>query len=119
LKASTRKSEFDGTLYEYTNPLTGGPIMPTIGAQLQRLAPGEQTRAHRHTGSVIYQVACGRGSSRVGDQTLQWEEKDIFAIPSWCPHSHGNRSSTDEAVLFSFNDFPAMRALALYREEAA
>jgi len=119
LKASARKSEFDGALYEYTNPLTGGPIMPTIGAQLQLLAPGEQTRAHRHTGSVIYQVACGRGRSRVGDQTFDWEEKDIFAVPSWCPHSHGNRSSTDEAVLFSFNDFPAMRALALYREEAA
>lgn len=33
--------------------------------------------------------------------------------------SHGNRSSAEEAVRFSFNDFPAMRALALYREEAA
>jgi gentisate 1,2-dioxygenase len=27
-------------------------------------------------------------------------------------------SSTEDAVLFSFNDFPAMKALALYREEA-
>ena len=119
LRASTRKSEFDGTVYEYTNPLTGGPIMPTIGAQLQRLEPGEETKRHRHTGSVIYQVACGRGWSRVGERTFEWEEKDIFAIPSWCPHSHGNGSSSEEAVLFSFNDFPAMRALALYREDAS
>ena len=62
---------------------------------------------------------CGRGWSRVGDRTFEWEEKDIFAIPSWCPHSHGNGSSSEEAVLFSFNDFPAMRALALYREDAS
>ncbi len=32
---------FDGRVYEYRNPLTGGPIMPTIGAQLQLLAQGE------------------------------------------------------------------------------
>lgn len=37
LKRSSLGSEFDGQIYEYTNPLTGGPIMPTIGAQLQRL----------------------------------------------------------------------------------
>jgi gentisate 1,2-dioxygenase len=119
LKNSNLRTRFDGVVYEYANPLTGGPIMPTIGAQLQRLAPGEETASHRHTGSVIYQVACGRGWSRVGGQTFEWEEKDIFSIPSWCPHAHGNASGTEEAVLFSFNDFPAMRALALYREEAA
>jgi gentisate 1,2-dioxygenase len=27
-------------------------------------------------------------------------------------------SPTEDAVLFSFNDFPAIRALALYREVA-
>jgi gentisate 1,2-dioxygenase len=34
-------------------------------------------------------------------------------------HSHANASATEDAVLFSFNDFPAMRALALYREQEA
>jgi gentisate 1,2-dioxygenase len=104
---------------EYTNPLTGASIMPTIGAQLQLLAPGEKTRAHRHTGSAIYQVAKGRGHSTIGGQRFDWEEKDIFALPSWAAHSHANASSNEEAVLFSFNDFPAMRALALYRETPA
>ena len=104
-------------MYEYKNPLTGGPIMPTLGAQLQLLKPGEETRAHRHTGSVIYQVAKGRGWSVIGGERFDWEEKDIFALPSWAPHSHANASTTEDAVLFSFNDFPAIRALALYREE--
>ena len=116
LKRSSRGSEFDGQIYEYTNPLTGGPIMPTIGAQLQCLRPGERTRSHRHTGSFIYQVAMGRGWSLIDGRRFDWEEKDIFALPSWAPHSHANASSTEDAVLFSFNDLPAMTALGLYRE---
>ena len=117
LKKSREQSPFDGTVYEYKNPLTGGPIMPTIGAQLQLLRPNEETRAHRHTGSVIYQVAKGYGWSVIDGRRFDWEEKDIFALPSWAPHSHANASSTEDAVLLSFNDFPAMKALALYREE--
>jgi gentisate 1,2-dioxygenase len=119
LQESAFQSEFDGTVYEYKNPLTGGPIMPTIGAQLQRLRPGEETRPHRHTGTAIYQVAKGRGWSVIGGQRFDWEEKDIFALPSWAVHAHANASASEDAVLFSFNDFPAMRALALYREQAA
>ena len=119
LKREGPWSAFDGFLLEYKNPLTGGPVMPTIGAQLQLLQPREQTKTHRHTGSVIYQVAKGRGWSMIGGQRFEWEEKDIFALPSWTPHSHGNSSAGEDAVLFSFNDFPAMRALALYREQEA
>ena len=110
------RTEYDGRVHEYTNPLTGGPIMPTIGAQLQLLAKGDATRAHRHTGSVIYQVAQGRGWSEIGTARFEWEEKDIFALPSWAPHRHG---AYEDAVLFSFNDLPAMKALALYREAPA
>jgi gentisate 1,2-dioxygenase len=107
---------FDGIVLEYTNPLTGGPVMPTIGAQLQLLRPGEETRAHRHTGSVIYQVARGRGWSEVAGRRFDWEEKDVFCVPSWAEHRHANVSQTDDAVLFSFNDFPVMHSLALWRE---
>ena len=103
----------DGRVYEYRNPLSGGPIMPTMGAQLQLLARGEETKAHRHTGSAIYQVAKGRGWSEIAGQRFDWEEKDIFALPSWALHRHG---AHEESVLFSFNDIPAMKALALYRE---
>jgi gentisate 1,2-dioxygenase len=111
-----KRSEYDGRVHDYTNPLTGGPIMPTIGAQLQLLAKGEATRAHRHTGSVIYQVAQGRGWSEIAGSRFEWEEKDIFALPSWAPHRHG---AYEESLLFSFNDLPAMKALALYREAPA
>ncbi|MEO8717980.1 MAG: cupin domain-containing protein [Burkholderiales bacterium] len=102
----------DGAAYEYRNPLTGGPVMPTMGVRLERVKG--DTPPVRHTGSVIYQVAAGRGWSEVGGERFAWEEKDIFCIPAWTRYQHG---ALDEAVLFSFSDVPAMRALGLYREE--
>jgi len=110
---SYRALKADGHIYTYKNPLTGGPIMPTMGAQLELLRKGEATKPHRHTGSVIYQVAQGSGWSEIAGQRFEWEEKDIFALPSWALHRHG---ANEEAVLFSFDDLPAMRALGLYRE---
>ncbi|HUQ74772.1 MAG TPA: cupin domain-containing protein, partial [Burkholderiales bacterium] len=102
----------DGAAYEYRNPLTGGAIMPTMGARLELI--GQPTRPVRHTGSMIFQVASGSGWSEIGDKRFEWEEKDVFAIPSWALHRHGAHG---EAVLFSFNDIPAMKALSLYREQ--
>jgi len=98
-------------VFDYKNPLTGGSVMPTMGARLE-LIKGN-TRPIRHTGSVIYQAAAGHGWSEVGGQRFEWEEKDIFVVPSWTKYRHG---AAAEAVLFSFNDFPAMQALGLYRE---
>ncbi|HEU5177148.1 MAG TPA: NADPH dehydrogenase, partial [Burkholderiales bacterium] len=97
--------------HEYTNPLTGGPVMPTMGAHLHLI---KETKPTRHTGSLIYQVASGRGWSEIGGKRFDWEEKDIFCVPSWTQYRHGAHG---EAVLFCFNDIPAMKALALYREE--
>ena len=98
-------------VFHYTNPLTGGPVMPTMGAKLELV---KETKPIRHTGSVIYQVASGHGWSEIGGKRFEWEEKDIFCVPSWTQYRHG---ATKEAVLFSFNDLPAMKALGLYREE--
>ena len=114
----TAGSPYDGVLLEYVNPMTGGPVMPTIGASMQLLRPGEHTKAHRHTGSFIYQVAKGSGYSIIEGRRYDWTERDIFCVPSWAMHEHVNLSSNDDACLFCFNDLPVMRALSLYREEA-
>ncbi|MSQ50085.1 MAG: cupin domain-containing protein [Betaproteobacteria bacterium] len=105
----------DGARYEYRNPRTGGPVMPTMGAQLDLLHPGNQTKPRRHTGNIIYQVAAGRGYSEVGGQRFDWEEKDIFCVPSWTPYQHVNASGAEDACLFSFNDFPTLNALGLFK----
>jgi gentisate 1,2-dioxygenase len=100
------------SFFEYKNPLTGGPVMPTMGAQLELISRASKPK--RHTGSQIYQVASGSGWSEIAGKRFDWEEKDIFCIPSWAQYRHGSNGG---AVLFSFNDIPAMKALSLYREQ--
>jgi gentisate 1,2-dioxygenase len=114
----TDGSPFDGVMMNYINPKTGGPVMQTMGASMQLLRPGEHTRAHRHTGSVLYQVAKGKGFSIINGQRFDWQEHDIFCVPSWMFHEHANASQNDDACLFCFNDLPVMNALGIYREEA-
>lgn len=111
-------SAFDGSLMHYVNPATGGPVMQTLGASMQLIRPGQHTRAHRHTGSVIYQVALGTGYSIINGQRFDWQERDIFCVPSWSWHEHGNASLSDDVCLFSFHDLPVISSLGLYREEA-
>lgn len=114
----TDGSPYDGVLMNYVNPKTGGPVMQTIGASMQMLRPGEHTKAHRHTGSYIYQVAKGKGFSIINGKRFDWQERDIFCVPSWMLHEHANASESEDACLFCFNDLPVMKALGLYREEA-
>ncbi|GAB6848367.1 cupin domain-containing protein [Paraburkholderia sp. A1RI_3L] len=109
---------FDGALMHYTNPVTGGHVMSTIGASMQLLPAGFAGKAHRHTGSFIYQVAKGRGYSIVNGHRFDWQERDIFCVPSWAWHEHANASNSEDACLFCFNDLPVMEKLGLYREEA-
>ena len=92
--------------------------MQTMGAQMQMLAPGQHCKAHRHTGNVMYNCAGGEGYSVIGGKRFDWQEHDIFCVPSWVWHEHVNLSSSDQAFLFTFNDFPVMEALGVFIEEA-
>lgn len=117
--ASAREdSPFDGALMHYTNPVSGGHVMATIGASMQLLRPGFAGKAHRHIGSFLYQVAKGRGHSIINGQRFDWQERDIFCVPSWAWHEHVNASQSEDACLFCFNDLPVMEKLGLYHEEA-
>jgi len=115
---TTDGSPFDGVMMEYINPATSGPVMQTLGASMQMLRGGEKTKAHRHTGSYLYHVAKGHGHSVINGEHFDWQERDIFCVPSWAWHEHANGSDTEDACLFCLNDLPIMRALGLYREQA-
>ena len=110
-------SPFDGIILHYSNPLTGGPVMQTMAASMQLLRPSEHTKAHKHTGSVVYQCAKGSGYSVINGKRFNWKERDIFCVPSWHYHEHANNSETEDACLFSFNDFPTISKLGLYQEK--
>jgi gentisate 1,2-dioxygenase len=111
-------SLYDGILMDYVNPDTGGPVMMTMGASMQMLRPGEHSKAHRQVGSFLYTVAKGSGFSIINGKRFDWQERDIFAVPSWAFHEHANGSASEDACLFAFHDLPVMRALGLYREQA-
>jgi len=103
-------------ILEYKNRVTGGPVMPTIACHMQLLRPGEQTPARRRVCRTNYHVVEGAGYSVVGGQLLNWEDKDVFTVPTWTFCEHVNTADRP-AFLFSFSDAPVMRALSLYRDE--
>jgi len=104
-----------GVKLQFINPSTGGYPLPTIGAFLQLLPAGFRGTPYRSTDATVYCAVEGHGRSRIGKDTLAWREHDVFVVPSWYAVSH---EAEDEAVLFSFSDRPAQKALGLWREEA-
>src|SRR5271166_4717192 len=106
----------EGIILEYKNRRTLGPVMPTIACHMQLLPPGEKTRARRRVCCTNYHVVEGAGYSMVGEERLDWEDKDVFTVPTWTFCEHVN-SGDRPAFLFSFSDAPVMKALSLYRDE--
>jgi gentisate 1,2-dioxygenase len=111
-------SPVDGIALEYRHPQTGGSVLPTMSCWIQLLRPAEHTQAHRHTGSAVYYVAKGSGTTVIDGQRFDWNKGDILALPPWALHEHGNRSETEDAVLFSLQDAPVLQALGLFYEES-
>jgi gentisate 1,2-dioxygenase len=103
-----------GVKMQYANPATGGYPIPTLAAFLQLLPAGFQGAPYRSTDESVFCVIEGSGRSRVGDDVFDWSKHDIFVAPSWRPISH---EAEREAVLFSFSNRAAQRALGLWREE--
>jgi gentisate 1,2-dioxygenase len=118
IKSPGARDRFDGYLLEYRNPLSGGPTMTTIQCAVQLLLPSDETETHRHTSTVIYHVFRGKGATQIGERRFDWEQGDSFVVPLWHAHRHLNRSSSEDAILFSMSDAPVLKALDLYREEA-
>ena len=104
-----------GVKLQYVNPATGGYPMPTIAAFLQLLPKSFKGAPHRSTDAAVFTVVEGRGRSKIGDTTLEWGPRDIFVAPSWSPIVH---EAQEEAVLFSFSDRAAQKALGIWREES-
>jgi gentisate 1,2-dioxygenase len=104
-----------GLKMRYSNPVTGGYPMATIGAFIQLLPKGFTTAPYRATDATVFVAVEGRGRTRIGpDFVVDWQPRDIFVVPSWRRVVH---EASDEAVLFSFSDRPAQEALCLLREE--
>jgi len=104
----------DGWKMQFINPLTGGPAMPTMCTFIQLLPEGFVSMPVRSTDGAVYSVVEGEGRATIGEQSFDFEPRDLFVVPSWAPCRFETRS---ECVLFSFSDRPAQLALGLWREQ--
>jgi len=104
-------SPFEGILVDVVDPVTGGPVYPSMTFAYQLLRPGEALLPVRQNANVICTVYHGTGSSRVGERTFDWERFDTFCIPGGTWYEHRN-TGEGEAILFLSTDAPTLRALA-------
>jgi gentisate 1,2-dioxygenase len=103
-----------GVKLQYANPATGGYPMPTMAAWMQTMPAGFNGRPFRSTDATVYCVREGEGVSVIGDKQIEWKQGDVFVAPSWSQTAH---RSKQRAILFSFSDRPAQKALGLWREQ--
>lgn len=99
----------------YVNPLTGGPVMPSLDCYARRLIAGAPTRPRRMLCSQVCLAVSGAGRSTIGDETIEWSRHDVFTIPQWGWARH--ESLDGDADLFVVTDRPARESLHLMRDE--
>jgi gentisate 1,2-dioxygenase len=117
LKESEQEPDpHDGYYVTFTNPVTGGPTLPTVGCDMLLLPNGFRGKAHRHNSQTVYYVFRGQGATVVDGERFEWAQGDYLDVPSWSEHQHENISG-DDAIIFSFSDYPAMMALGLYETQ--
>jgi gentisate 1,2-dioxygenase len=106
---------YEGYAFSFTNPFTGGPVMPTISSSMHLLTAGQRTKARRSLANYVHHVVEGSGYSIIDGQRFDWKEHDTFCVPNWCWQEHA--AGSNNAILFTCQDLPVLQALALYREE--
>ncbi|WP_020106627.1 cupin domain-containing protein [Nocardia sp. 348MFTsu5.1] len=102
----------------YTNPHTGGDVLPTMRTEFHRVVRGAETAPVKQTGSCVYQVFDGSGTATVGDRSWTVSRGDLFVVPSWQPFSVKSQAGTTDSDsgaldLFCFSDAPIFEALQL------
>jgi gentisate 1,2-dioxygenase len=97
----------------YSNPVTGGHVMSTMGAWLAMFPKGFKGKDYQSTDGMIFVCVEGHGKTMVDDKTLEWGPNDVFVVPPWKRYHH---VCPEQSVLFSISDRPAQEALGIWRE---
>lgn len=108
----------NGIMIMLASPVDGGPTLPTIAWQVQLLSKRQKTLAHRHNSTTFYFAFEGAGAVVIDGERLEYQKGDIFAVPAWTWHHHEN-THNDDTILFSIDDWPAMKKLGFYMKEEA
>lgn len=99
----------------YTDPVTGGDVLPTIRAEFHRFRPDIASVSVREVGSSVMQVFDGSATVTVGEHSWVLERGDLFVVPSWQPWQvHAGARGAD---VFRFSDAPVMERLGFARSQ--
>jgi gentisate 1,2-dioxygenase len=118
LREAGEGDPYEGIRIMLANPVDGGPTLPTIAWHVQLLDARQNTLAHRHNSTAFYFAFEGEGALVIEGERLEWRRGDIFAVPAWKWHRHENTNDGD-SILFSIDDWPAMKKLGFYLKEEA
>jgi gentisate 1,2-dioxygenase len=96
----------------FTNPTSGGDVMPTMRAEFHRLRAGTVTAARREVGSAVWQVFDGAGSVILNGAEHRVGRGDMFVVPSWTALRLAADAGTGTGLdLFRFSDTPIFESL--------
>jgi gentisate 1,2-dioxygenase len=98
----------------YINPINGGPTMPLMDCYLVQIDKGTETIRFRTTSNAVCFVCEGRGTTKVGEDVIAWEKRDVFSLPhgNWITHK-----ADETATLFLVTDRDALHRLDLLQEQ--
>ncbi|UUZ74170.1 cupin domain-containing protein [Polaromonas sp. P1(28)-8] len=90
------------------------PSMPTIGIKVHEISKNWTGKAYRHNASSILVALSGSGQTSISNQTYNWNQGDVMAVPM------GNRvmhATNEGAVLVELTDEKLMRYCGFYKLE--
>jgi gentisate 1,2-dioxygenase len=111
--ASTPPAPDGSRRVRYVNPLTGGPVMSMLDCYLLELPAGTTTVPFRTSANAVCAIVSGHGSTTVDEVAIDWEPRDIFALPHNMTIRH---SASEPSRLFIVTDREVYRRLGLLSE---
>ncbi|MEO0419402.1 MAG: gentisate 1,2-dioxygenase [Pseudomonadota bacterium] len=114
ISSNSPLDQCNGTIMEFSNPLDGGPVMPTISAFCQKLPAGFNGKPQRSTDGIIYVGVEGEGRVLIDGEEFFIGPRDVVVAPAW---SERTLHAASELTLFSFSDKATQQKLGLWREQ--
>lgn len=123
VEALNRLREFqadpcDGISVEFIDPTTGDSVVPTLSFGVHMFEPGFEPDFQRKTASTVYCVIQGKGRTEMDNgKVLDWEENDIFVVPSSTWYRHINTDPSNDLMLYAVSDEPTLKKLGFLRRQ--
>ncbi len=101
MKAAGNFDPCDGIKMTFIDPTTGLSPILTMSAFMQLMPEGFRGQTFQETDGAVCCVVEGSVSVVINDEPFQFEQHDVFVLPSWSTRSY---ESPEGCILFSFSD---------------